>query len=114
MNRVDFERQIARLVAEYNEERDVYGADPRLRINPVSLLASILDNDDFYKEIEDADEAVENSAAADGAAEEEYDDFQAGQNPDFYPLKNFVKDDGEGNPVPDSDKIARLADKYFN
>ena len=112
MKEKDLAGVIADLVQAYIDDDSKMGPDPRIRVNPAEKRAMIVDSRDFADEIEDADEAVENAAAADGMAEEEAMDFQVSENPDFYPMRELVLTEKSGKRVPDMRKIDRIAKKY--
>lgn len=108
----EFIGEITELVNGYIENFDRYDSNPQLRINPLLKRVELINGADMGAEIEDADEAVENAAIAQNPATEDADDRQVRQNPDFYPVKNFLKPSGNTD-IPDAEKIAHLAAKYF-
>ncbi len=113
MTRDDLIKAITHAVLEYAKAPEFFDANPQLRINPASLEVTAVNGNDYYEEIEDSDEVVENEAAADGAENEEAEDFQAAQNPDFYALKRYVHTDSEGKLTPDEKAIEKLATEYL-
>lgn len=113
MEKKEFEKAITNAVELFIGNFDRFEPNPQLRVNPATLYVEPMSGTDFYSEIEDADEAVENAAHAGGMADETAMDFQVTENPDFYPMKNFVKT-VEGKVVPNPLAIANLASKYFS
>lgn len=103
MDRKDFTENIKRIVANYEEDRAEMGPDPQLRINPLSLHASVVTAAEMQNEIAYTDEDIEAAAAAEGDETESSDDYEARQDPDFYPLRLLTADGA----------VDRLADKYF-
>lgn len=113
MDKEQFRKAVTREVADYIRNWDQFGSDPQLRVNPADLELRIFTSTDLARAVEDADEAVENAAIAQGAETEEADDWQVKQNPDFYPLKGLIKAEGKENTVPDPFGIDRIVRIYF-
>lgn len=103
MNRQDFIDNISRIVANYTENRDEMVDDPQLRINPMTLYASVVTAQEMQNEIAYTDEDIEVNAAAEGDASESADDYEGKQDPDFYPLRTLLT----------KGAINSLADIYF-
>lgn len=112
MTRKEFKDAITHAVMQYTKAPEFFDANPQLRINPATLEVISVNGKDYYKEIEDSDEVIENEAAADGDATEDAEDFQASRNPDFYSIKEYVITDNSGNMEPDMKAIDKLAAQY--
>ncbi len=91
----------------YNEHSDF-----KLRINPDTLSVSVITENQMLSDIEDSNEAIEDAAAAERAESKEAADLQASRNPDFYPIKDFIKISSGGKMDLDYDAIDSLARKY--
>ncbi|MCM1290815.1 MAG: hypothetical protein NC201_07610 [Prevotella sp.] len=114
MKREDFIKTVTGLITEYIFERVDSKSNAQLRINPLTLSASIVSDADFLAEIADNEEAIEDAAAVDGLENEDGADRQAAQNPDFYPVASLIIKDSKGASIPDSIEINKLVDNYFN
>lgn len=113
MTRKDFIEAITHAVEQYTKAPEFFDANPQLRINPSTYEVLSVNGNDYYEEIEDNDEVIENEAAADGGASEEAEDFQASQNPDFYAIRDYVIKDEAGKLSPDKKAIEKLAATYL-
>ncbi len=113
MTRKDLIEAITHAVMQYTQAPEFFDANPQLRINPSTLEVISVNGKDYYEEIEDNDEVIENEAAADGAATEEAEDFQASQNPDFYAIADYVIKEDDGKLSPDKKAIEKLAKTYL-
>lgn len=112
MTRKDFEEAITKLVNLYIGDFERYDSNPQIYVDPATMFVDLVNGSDFYRNIEDSDEAVENAAGADRPESEDADDYQVRRNPDFYPVKTLFKvSDGVG--TPDAEAISVLAAKYF-
>lgn len=107
----DFEAVIVSAVNDYIENFDRYDSNPQLAINPMNLSVSLINESEMADAIEDSDEAVENAAIAQGIATQDAADYQVKRNPDFYPVKSFLRPLGDTD-VPDKMKIYHLAARY--
>lgn len=103
MERQDFINDIKRIVNNYLQDRNEMTDDPQLRINPMTLYASVVTAQEMQNEIAYTDEDIEVNAAAEGDESESSDDYEGKQDPDFYPLRTLV----------DDSSIQSLADIYF-
>lgn len=112
MDRKEFEKVVTDNVQLYIDNFDRFDTNPQLRVNPVSLRVDIVNGSDFINEIEDSDEAVEDAAAAQGMESNEATDYQANQNPDFYPVKPLLEPKGKTS-VPSEKKIDDIVRIYF-
>lgn len=112
MDKKEFEAAVTTAVQTYIDNFDRFEPNPQIRVNPVTYFVEPMSGNDFFKEIEDSDEAIENAAYADGMATETADDYQVSQNPDFYPVKNLVKTVA-GNVIPDPEAIGKIVANYF-
>lgn len=112
MEKERFIEEMTALVREYIDDFGRWGKNAQIRVIPESRQPELCTFADREAAVEDSDEAVENAAIAEGAATEEYDDFQVTRNPDFYLVDEFytVK---EGKGKPDKAAIRRFADRYF-
>lgn len=113
MTKEEFKLTVKHEVEDYIRNWDQFGHNPRLRVNPANLELRIYTASDFARAVEDADEVIENAAIAEGDETEQAGDWQAQQNPDFYPLRSLISAKGE-ETVPDMSAIDRVARKYFN
>ena len=112
MKNEDFTTTLVDIVQDFIDNFDRYDSDPQLRVNPQEKRAMVINGRDLYDEVEDSDEAVENAAAAEGAENEEAMDFQARENPDFYPMRTLLTTDKKGRTVPNIIRIEAIAEKY--
>lgn len=104
MERQEFIDNVKRIVANYEMDRLEMTEDPQLRINPLNLHMSVSTAKEMQNEIAYTDEDIEVGAAAEGDLYESADDYEAKQDPDFYPLRELTKDGA----------VERLADTYFS
>ncbi|MCM1370203.1 MAG: hypothetical protein NC204_07525 [Candidatus Amulumruptor caecigallinarius] len=112
MDKQQFIQSVRNTVQDFINNFTLYDSEPRLRVDPVTRYVNIINGSDMAAEIEDADEAVENAAAADGSLDMDATDYQVKQNPDFYPVKSLLRPEGNTD-VPYMEKIEEIADKYF-
>lgn len=113
MNRAEFIDVLTGDLWEYINHAHMYGNEAKIRVNPELKFVEIESEKDFLKDLAYSQEVIENAAYAHDAAQYEAEDFQASQNPEFYPAKDYLTKDKDGKTVPDAEKIARLADTYF-
>lgn len=113
MTREEFIKTVDTLVERYIENADSFDLNPQLRINPATFDMTIVNSSDMLDEIEDSNEAIEDAAAAERAATEEYTDYQVSRNPDFYAVNSLTKTSADGKTSPDSNAIAKVAEIYF-
>lgn len=112
MEKERFIQEVTDLVNEYIGDFTCYGSDAQISVIPETRQPSLCSFADRTAAVEDSDEVVENAAIAEGAATEEYEDYQVTRNPDFYPVDSlFTVKEGQG--TPDAAAIRRLADRYF-
>lgn len=104
MDKKEFVENIKRIVTNYEGDRSEMGDDPQLRINPLSLHASVVSAKEMQNEIAYTDEDIDAGAAAEGDETESSDDYEEKQDPDFYPLRELTGPDA----------IQKVADTYFN
>lgn len=91
IDKQEFKENIERIVANYAADRDEMINDPQLRVNPMSLTMSVVTAREMQNEIGFTDEDIEAGAAAEGDETESSDDYEAKQDPDFYPLRELLK-----------------------
>ena len=113
MNKEEFIVSITGQVRKYISLADEYGDNAQIRVNPALLLVDLLSNKEYLQAIEFSEEVIENGAYGEGDETSSADDFQASQDPDFYPVSTLVKKGALGELLPDADAINALADKYF-
>ena len=113
MKKNDFIDTVSGLVWVYINNADVMGKNAQIRVTPESLYVDLFTEKQFQQAVEDADEAIENAAIAHGAESEEALDFQASQNPDFYPASSLVTKNAEGRSEPSREAIEKVAANYF-
>lgn len=114
MKKEEFKETVSGLVWVYINNEELQGRNAQISVNPVSLFVDLLTQDEFLQSLADAQEAIENAAYAHDAAQYEATDFQASQNPDYYPAQTLVMVDAEGKKVPDPAAIEKVAKNYFN
>lgn len=90
-----------------------YDNDPQIVVTPSTLLVDLVNGSERLEDIADSDETVEEAAAADRSDVEEYADFQARRDQDYYPVKMMIKKNADGVAVMDEDAIERVVDEYF-
>lgn len=112
MKKEDFKTAVTNSVQLYIDNFDQFEPDPQLRIDPVNFYAEPISGRDFANAVEDADEAIENAAYADGMADETAMDFQASENPDFYPIRELVERK-DGKVIPSATAISKIVSHYF-
>ncbi len=112
MTHEELSKKISDLVEEYIENFDRFDSNPQIRVNPALDRVALVNGSDMLAEIEDSDEAVEDAAAADGAETEDASDYQASQNPDFYPVKKLLTITESGKTVPDKAAIKKITEQY--
>lgn len=113
MKREEFVEAVKGLVYVYINNEDMLGKDAQIRVNPVLLTVDIETADQFHQSLADSEEAIENAAYAYGGENEEATDYQASQNPDFYPIRTLLKSVSGQKDEPDTEAIECLADNYF-
>lgn len=92
MDKQEFVDNVKRIVGNYVADRNEMSSDPQLRVNPMNLRMSVVTVDEMQNEIAYTDEDIEVNAAAEGDESESADDYEAKQNPDFYPLRELLRD----------------------
>ena len=112
-DRDEFVKSISELVEEYISDWDRFDSNPQIMVNPALYLVELVDGKDMLQNIADSEEAIEDAAYAQGDETESASDFQASQDPDYYPVKKLMKASGPGVSVPDMDAINAVADRYF-
>lgn len=113
MTRKEFIDGVNDAVERFISDFEIFEPDPHLRVNPVTLYADLVTGPEMDDSIADADEAIEDAAAAEGDASESGTDFQAKENPDYYPIAQFLVVKSGRPAVADVKAIEKLADKYF-
>ena len=112
MDKKEFEGVLTDAVQMYIDNFDRFDNNPQLRVNPVSYRVDLVNGSDLINEIEDSDEAVEDAAASQGMESNDATDYQAKQNPDFYPVKPLLEPKGNTD-VPSKKKIEEIVKVYF-
>lgn len=112
MKREDFIQAVTGLVWVYINNEDLQGRNAQITVNPELLYVDLITENEFQDALLDSQEAIENAAYAHDAAQYEAMDYQAAQNPDFYPAWKLVTKDAEGKTVPDTEEIDRIAANY--
>lgn len=113
MERNVFVKAVTDLVQEYIDNWDRFDSNPQIRVNPELLYVEAIDGSAMLEGLGDSDEAIEDAAYAHGDESMSATDFQAKENPDFYPIKELIKPAGHNVSVPDAEKIEKIADEYF-
>lgn len=112
MKKEEFTEAIKGLVEVYINNADLYGKEAQIRVNPVLLTVDLETAAQRNDELACSQEAIENAAYAHDAAQYEAMDYQASQNPDFYPVRGLVKEEA-GILKPDPEAIEGVAAEYF-
>lgn len=113
MKREEFVKSVTEQVEHFIENFYEYGQNAQLRVNPELKYVEIEGGNAFLDDIEYSDEVVENAAYAEGDATESADDFQARQDYDYYPMREFIRKTGDHTAEPNKAAIDDLAGKYF-
>lgn len=113
MEKKDFITAVTRMVQRYIDREDHEDPDSQISVNPVTHFVDLVPAKDFLASLADSEEAIENAAYAFGGRDEEYTDFQASENPDFYPARSLVVYEDRKKPYPDAAAIEKLAETYF-
>ena len=113
MKKEEFVKAIADLVQEYIDNFDRFDSNPQIRVNPELLYVEAIDGSAMLEGIGDSDEAIEDAAYAEGDETMSSSDYQAKQNPDFYPIKGLITPVAHNVSVPDAAAIEKIADNYF-
>lgn len=113
MKKSEFLEAITGLVWVYINNEDLQGRNAQITVNPELLYVDLITEEEFQDALLYNQEAIENAAYAHDAAQYEAADYQASQNPDFYPAWKLVTKDAEGKTVPDTEEIEKIAANYF-
>lgn len=113
MNREEFIKSVEYQVKKYIYLADEYGENAQIRVNPPLLLVDLLDNKGYQRAIDFSDEAIENAAYAEGDETMSAGDYQATQDPEFFPVSTLIRHIGANQLEPDFDAINKVADRYF-
>lgn len=113
MTKNDFTQLLTTIVNHYIDDFSSFDSNPQLKINPVLMTVDLINGSEMFTDIEYADEAVEQAVAAESEENEEATDYQASQNPDFYPVKKLLRKNAEGRAEANPDAIAAVAAEYF-
>lgn len=113
MKKEEFKEAVTGLVWVFINNEDLQGKNAQIRVNPELLYVDLLTEKEFLTALSYSQEVIENAAYAHDAAQYEAADYQAAQNPDFYPARTLVKKDETGKNVPDEEAIEKLTANYF-
>lgn len=113
MTRQEFKTSIEGQVKKYIYLKDSYDPNAQIRVNPDLLLVDLLSGKEYLQGIAFSDEVIENGAYGEGDATENADDYQAKQDPDFYPVEKLVKKGDLGELIPDYKEIDHIVENYF-
>lgn len=113
MKKSEFIEAVTGLVWVYINNEDLQGRNAQITVNPELLYVDLITEEEFQDALLYSEEVIENAAYAHDAAQYEAEDFQAAQNPDFYPAWKLVTKDADGKTVPDEEAIASMAANYF-
>lgn len=91
MDKKQFIEDVKKIVSTYAADRDELIDDPQLRINPLNLTMSVVTAKEMQNEIAYTNEDIDVAAAAEGDLYESADDYEAKQDPDFYPLRKLLE-----------------------
>lgn len=112
MDSKQFKGILTDAVQMYIDNFDRFDSNPQLRVNPVSYRVDLVNGSDLINEIEDSNEAVEDAAASQGMESNDATEYQAKQNPDFYPVKKLLQPMGNTD-VPLEKEIEKIVKAYF-
>ena len=112
MTRKEFIDRVNAAVAMYLGDFEAFEPDPHLSVNPVTMFVNVVCGPLMDQDIADADEAIEDAAAAEGDADESATDLQARENPDYYPIVQFLTVKPGHPTVANPQAIEKLAEKY--
>ena len=113
MKKSEFVEAVTGLVWVYINNEDLQGRNAQITVNPELLYVDLITEEEFQDSLLYSQEVIENAAYAHDAAQYEAEDYQASQNPDFYPAWKLLTKDAEGKTVPDDAAIAAMAANYF-
>lgn len=114
MTRQEFTDRITDIVDNYIKYYiSGRGADPQIRVNPLTLYTDLVADRDHMLDIDYSDQAIEEAAAADTETYADAMDRQARQNPDYYAVKSLIIRGSDGHAQADTAAIATIADTYF-
>lgn len=113
MKREEFIAAVGRLVELYLENESSFDDNAQLEVNPALMHFTIVNGSDMLNSIAESDEIVEQGAGAERPEYEDADDYQASQNPDYYPVVTLIARDSEGVVHPDRCAIHVVASRYF-
>lgn len=113
-DRNTFVKAISDLVQEYIDNWDRFDSNPQIRVNPELLYVEAIDGRAMLEGLGDSEEAFEDAAYAEGDETMSASDYQEKQDPDFYPIKELLKQVDHNVSVPDEEKIEKIADNYFS
>lgn len=112
MTRKEFIESVNDAVARYLDDFEQFEPDPHLSVNPVTHFVDVVSGQTMADGVEDADEAIEDAAAAEGDATESASDYQVKENPDYYPIAQFLTVSTHHPTVVNPKAIEKLADQY--
>ena len=113
MTRDEFKKAIVDNVNFYINNFYRFDSNPQIRVNPDTMLVTLVNGSDELTAIGDNDEAIEAAAASHGLASQEASDFQVTQNPDFYAVKGLLKELTPDTTVPDPVAIEEIVKIYY-
>lgn len=113
MTREEFITAVAGQVKKYIDLIDEFGDNAQIRVNPPLLYVDLLSNKQYQQAIGFSDEVIENAAYAEGDETMSSEDYQATQDPEFYPVSTLIKKGTLNEMLPDYQAIEKLADRYF-
>ena len=113
MTKEEFATILENFVKGYIANSSYFDSDPQLSINPRSLGVELINGRDLSAEIADSDEAVEEAAGVEGDMSEDAADYQAKQNPDFYPVRKLIIRNCDGSLSHDKHALDNIIKKYF-
>lgn len=113
MKREEFKKALEKIVELYMGDFERYDRDPQIVVTPSTLLVDLVNGSERLEDIADSEEAVEDAAAADRADSEDYADFQARRDQDYYPVTSMLMKDAQGRAVVDEEAINRVVAEYF-
>ena len=112
MKKNEFIEGITGLVWVFINNEDLQGKNAQIRVNPELLTIDLFTEKEFLQGLADSQETIENAAYAHDAAQYDAADYQAAQNPDFYPALSLVTTNEEGKKIPNPAAIEAIAANY--
>lgn len=112
MDRNQMIMRLEHAVNLYLESDGSLGPDVQAAIDRKDFSVNVQTVADRDSDIDNSDATVEESAVAEGLADQDGMDYQSARNWDLYPMTTLIKRDGD-RLIPDLDRIAAIVDSYI-